>query len=235
LKPRDWLAAVSKAEPSLRQAEYNGVKYLSGGDMSCYMPDERTLLAAPDARIRDLIQTGGRSARPAWADGWDKVSSGPVVAMVNVDVVGRVLDAQLAGHADSLISAVAPIWQNSRVVVLNLSLDKNLALHAIAESPNPEAGKKVVKILQAFTTLAENYLDAFSRSVEQGNGPDKAAAAEIVGIAKDVLGHVEITQQGNLVDLRMQTEKVGPNTISGLVWPAVRKMQESASRMQSQK
>ena len=53
LKPFDWLKAMQKAEPVLQEAEFGGTKYLTtrqpagrGGQLSYYMPDERTLIGS---------------------------------------------------------------------------------------------------------------------------------------------------------------------------------------------
>ena len=239
LKPFDWLKMVQKFEPGLVEAEFGGVKYLSsanlrpGLQLSFYMPDDRTVIAAPEARIRELIQSGGREARPAWADGWDKVAQGPVVAMVNVEVLGKVLDMTIGRMPDSSMTMMVPLWQNTRMALAGMTLDKGVSVHVIGEAPSPEAGKKVSKNLQALATLAENYLDGFSSKLGQLKPEEGAAFTQIVDIGKDLLAHLKITEQGNLVDIQCQSEKLGPNTITGLVWPIIARARQAAQRSAS--
>jgi beta-lactamase regulating signal transducer with metallopeptidase domain len=235
LKPFDWLKAMQTAEPTLHGAEFGGAKYLTspqgpGLQLSFYMPDDRTMIGAPEARIRDLIQTGGKDARPAWADGWDKVSGGPLVGMINLDVVGKFLDAGVGRMPGAILATIAPLWQNTRVVVAGVSMDKTLSLHAIAETPSAEAGKKVSKNLQAVATLGENLLDGLAKSLDQAPETERAAAGQIIALGKELLGHLEIKDQGNLVDVQTHSEKISPKKIANLIVPAIFKMRQAASR-----
>ncbi|CAN5424735.1 hypothetical protein BH10PLA2_BH10PLA2_05820 [soil metagenome] len=242
LKPFDWLKALRTVEPSLQEAELAGIKYLRtplqaglSSQLSFYMPDDRTLVGAGDARLRELIQVGGKGPRPAWADGWDKVATGPIVGMLNVDALGKLLNMEV-GNAQgpgSLMTMIAPLWQNSRIALFGVNLDKALSLHVVAEAPSAEAGKKLTKNLQALATVADNYLDGLSKMVEQVPPAEKAAASQMLDIAKDLLGHLQVTQQGNFVDVTTQSEKFGPNIVTSMVWPAVKKAREGAQRAAS--
>ena len=237
LKPFDWLKALRKAEPVLQEVEFGGIKYLSpqqpgnpGTTPSFYMPDDRTLIGAPEARIRDLIQTGGKDARPAWAEGWDKVSNGPLVGMVNLEVIGKFMDAMVGSTHSGALASFAPLWQNTRVVVAGVGMDKTLSIHAIAETPSNEAGKKVTKNLQAVATLGENYLEGLSRTLEQAPAAERSPVGQILSLCKELLGHLEIKEQGNFVDMQTQSEKFGPNTVATMVLPAIFKMRLAAQR-----
>ena len=115
LKPFDWLKAMQKRDPVLQEAEFGGVKYLTtrqpagrGRDFSYFMPDERTLIGAPEARIRELIQNGGKGARPVWAESWDTVSNGPIVGILNVEVIGKYLDTDQSVMSGAVMMAFAP-------------------------------------------------------------------------------------------------------------------------------
>ncbi len=239
LKPFDWLKAMQKRDPVLQEAEFSGVKYLTtrqpagrGRDFSYFMPDERTLIGAPEARIRELIQNGGKGARPVWAESWDTVSNGPIVGILNVEVIGKYLDTDQSVMSGAVMMAFAPLWQNTRVFVAGVSMDKTLTVHAIAETPSNEAGKKVAKNLQAVATLGENFLDGFAKLSNQMPGPaaERAAVGQIHVIGKELFERLEIKEQGSFVDLQTQSEKFGPKAIATLILPAILKMRQEAER-----
>jgi hypothetical protein len=239
LKPFEWLKALHKAQPSSRETEFAGVKYLvttpRGGrerQLSYFMPDERTLVGAPDARIRELIQKGGKDVRPTWAENWDNVSNNPLVGMINAEVLRKFLDADRGARQDVLMMALAPLWQDTQVFVAGVSLDKTLTVQAVAETPSNEAGMKVARNLRAVATLGENFLVGFAKLAEQMQRPpaERAAVAQILAIVKELVGRLEIKEQGNLVELRTQSEKFGPKTVATLVLPVLLKMREEAER-----
>ena len=220
----------AKAEPVLRKRKLRH-KYLShaatspGGPPSTYARRAPVEPGSPHSR---QSKQAGKDAQPAWA--WDKVSGGPLVGMVNLDVLGKILDAELGRTPAAMMATIAPLWQNTRMVVAGVSMDKTLTIHAIAETPSNEAGKKMTKNLQAVATLGENLLDGLSRSLEQAPAAEKAAAGQLIAIGKELLGHLEIKEQGNFVDLQTQSDKFGPHTVATIVLPAIFKARLDAQR-----
>ena len=236
-KPLDFLAVLRKATPNMLEVEYSGAKYSklpnsTDGEPCFYMPDGRTLVGGPEARIRDLIQSGGKSARPNWADSWDKLAGGQVVAMIDVESIGKLLKLT---QNEPLLGFVGPVIDNAKTAFLGLNLGKNLTIKASFESRSPDEAQKVSKTLQALATLAENGLDALSKQpqLQKMQGDEKAMTLQLFAIAKDLLGHSLVAQEGPSVSLQLQTDKFGANTVSSLVLPAVRKMRGSAGRMTS--
>ena len=111
-------------------------------------------------------------------------------------------------------------------------MDKTLTVHAIAETPSNEAGKKVAKNLQAVATLGENFLDGFAKLSNQMPGPaaERAAVGQIHVIGKELFERLEIKEQGSFVDLQTQSEKFGPKTVATIILPAILKMRQEAER-----
>ena len=240
LRPFKWLKNIPKVDPFLAEVEFQGVKYLiatrPGGpapQMSFYAPDDRTVIAAPEARIRELIQSGGREARPAWAEGWDKVAQGPVVAMVNVEVFGKVLDMSIGRKSDPILTLIAPLWQNTRIAVAGVTLEKGLTFHVVGETSAPEAGKKVIKNLQALATLANKLLDGLSKNLNQFQPAEKEIASQLIEAGKDMLTNLKITEQGSFVDVQSHSEKLGPSTLIGFLWPVITNVRNAAQRSAS--
>jgi prepilin-type processing-associated H-X9-DG protein len=243
IKPFDWIAALRKTDPNQQEVEFNGVKYYkhsyrrNGGDQGCYMPDERTIVEGSEARIRELIQSGGKAARPSWADGWDKISGGQVAAMIDADALVKVMNAERGNRNpnDPMFTLLAPLWENSKVAFIGINLNKNLVITGRSESPSEEAAQKVSKNLQAVATFAENGLEGLSKQLEHAQMPnqEKDLFLQLLSVGKDLLKHVQITQQGTVVNAQTQSDKVGANTVAGLLIPAAQKMRQSASRASS--
>jgi prepilin-type processing-associated H-X9-DG protein len=236
-KPLDFLAVLRKMAPNMLEVEYSGGKYgklpeTREGEPCFYMPDGRSLVGAPEARIRDLIQSGGKSTRPTWADSWDKLAGGQVVAMIDVESIGKLLKLT---HNVSLLGVVGPVIDNAKTAFLGLNLGKSLNIKASFESRNGDEAQKVSKTLQALATLAENGLDALSKQpqLQQMQGDEKAMTLQLFGIAKDLLEHARVAQEGPSVSVQLQTDKFGIKSVSSLVLPAVQKMRGSAARMTS--
>ena len=152
--------------------------------------------------------------------------------MVNLEVIGKILDCGPGRSPAAMMMMFAPLWQNTRMLVAGVSMDKTLTVHAIAETPSNEAGKKVAKNLQAVATLGENYLDGFAKMIDQEQGPaaERAAVGQIHAIGKELFEHLEIKEQGNFVDMQTQSEKFGPKTVATMVLPAILKMRQEAER-----
>jgi nitrate reductase gamma subunit len=243
IKPLDWIAAFRKEDPNQEAIEYNGAKYYKsssrkgGIDQAIYMPDERSIVGGSEARIRDLILSGGKAARPTWADGWDKFSGGQVAAMIDAEAFVRLMNAERGGRNpnDPMFTLFAPLWENSKVAFVGINLNKNLVITVKSESPSEEAAQKVSKNLQAVETFAENGLDGLGKQLEHAQMPkqEKDMFLQLLGVGKDLLEHVRITQQGTSVSVQTQSDKIGPDTIAGLLIPAAQKMRSSAKRSMS--
>jgi prepilin-type processing-associated H-X9-DG protein len=241
-KPIDWIALFrKKAMPNLQEINYNGGKYYratdqpgQGPDLCLYSPDARTIVGAPEARIRDLIQAGGKTPRPSWAVGWEEVAAGQVALMIDTETVGRFLTAQRTKLGpDSLVTLVAPLWENSKLAFVGIHLEKNLAVRVISESGSEDAAQKVAKNLQAVVTLAENGLDALRAQLGGASDQEKALANPLLDIGKELITNAKINHKGKEVSLQSQTVKFGTNTISALILQAVAKAREAASRARS--
>jgi beta-lactamase regulating signal transducer with metallopeptidase domain len=239
VKPFDWLKAMRAVEPSLQEAEFAGAKYLSSPQapgpnmqLSFYMPDDRTLVGATEARLRDLMQAGGKTPRPAWADGWDKVATGSVVGMLNVDALGKLLNMEGGNPqgAGAVMTMIAPLWQNSRIALFGINVEKTLRFQVVAEAPSAEAGKKLSKNIQALATVAENFLESVAPMIEQAPADEKPAIKQLLAVAKDLLGQLQIKQNDNFVDVSTHTDKLGSKEITGVLLPAIRKARQSAQR-----
>jgi beta-lactamase regulating signal transducer with metallopeptidase domain len=241
-KPIDWIALLrKKAMPNLQEVNYNGSKYYraaeqpgQGPDICLYSPDARTIVGAPEARIRDLIQAGGKTPAPSWAVGWAEVATGQVALMIDTESLGRFLTAQPGKLApDGFVAGVAPLWENSKLAFVGIHLDKNLAFRVISESGSEDAAQKVAKTLRAVVTLAENGLDGLKKQIETASDQEKAIAGPLLNIAADLTAHVKVDQKGKEVSLQTQSEKFGTNTVSAMLLPAVAKAREAASRTRS--
>jgi prepilin-type processing-associated H-X9-DG protein len=241
-KPIDWIALLrKKAMPNLQEVNYNGGKYYrateqpgQGPDLCLYSPDARTIVGAPEARIRDLIQAGGKTPRPSWAVGWEEVAAGQVALMIDTETVGRFLTAQRTKLGpDSLVTLVAPLWENSKLTFVGIHLEKNLAVRVISESISEDAAQKVAKNLQAVVTLAENGLDALRAQLGGASDQEKLLVNPLLDIGKELITNAKINHKGKEVSLQSQTVRFGTNTISALILPAVAKVREAASRLRS--
>jgi prepilin-type processing-associated H-X9-DG protein len=243
IKPLDWIAALRKVDPNQQAIEFNGTKYYKtsfrrgGTEQGLYMPDERSVVGGSEARIRELIQSGGKAVRPTWADGWDKVSGGQVAAMIDAEAFAKLMNAERANRNrnDSLIPLLESLWENSKVAFVGINLNKNLVITGRSESQTEEAAQKLSKNLRTLQTFADNGLGAMSKQLGQAQMPkqEKDMFLQLIGIGKDLLKHVQITQQGTIVNVQTQSDKVGPSTIAGLLVPAAQKMRASSSRMVS--
>ncbi len=243
IKPLDWIEAMRKVDPSQQTIDFNGTKYYKPSfrrgaiEEAFYMPDERSVVGGSEARIRDLIQTGGKAARPTWADGWDKVSGGQVAAMIDAETFARLMNAERANRNrnDPILPLLEPLWENSRVAFVGINLNKNLVITAKSESQSEEAAQKLSKNLPALQTFAENGVDGLSKQLEHAQMPkeEKDMFLQLLRVGKDLLEHVQITQQGTSVSVQTQSDKIGPDTIAGLLIPATQRMRSAAKRMTS--
>ena len=151
-------------------------------------------------------------------------------------MVARIIVERQNGQPlPATLALVAPLWENSKVAVFGANLTKALVITGKSESRSEEAAQKVSKNLQAVATMAENALDNLSKQLEGERMPipEKNMFLQLLGVGKDLLKHVQITQQGTMVSVQTQSDKVGANTVAGLLIPAAQKMRSSASRMQS--
>src|SRR5262249_3029267 len=85
VKAFDWKAKLQKLVKDVKEVSYEGQTYyktpqprvffFQGKGLCFFIPDDRTIVAAPEENLRGLIRRGPE-ARPAylWAEGWQQVA-----------------------------------------------------------------------------------------------------------------------------------------------------------------
>ena len=239
---QNWKEVASKFLPAFVEVEcgngkyYKPAKQVPEGAEHCFtIPNNRTLVIAPELAIREMIKSGGRYPRPAWADGWEKVAGDQVAAMVDFEAVRKILATITTPNSNTaaFLGMFAPLWDNSKVGFAGLRLDKNLSFHALTESSTEEGARKASQTVQAMLTLAENGLGVLAKAPEGARQPDAAFKAQTLGIIGDLIKHAKVTQQGKVVNLKTVTEMLGADNLASLLGPAVAKADEAANRVQS--
>jgi prepilin-type processing-associated H-X9-DG protein len=175
-KPQDWKALLSKlVGPRLAEARHDGQAYFrleDHGPMSwgVYAPDDRTVVAAEEVVLRDLIaERNAPAPRHPWDEAWKKVTKGQVMMALDTRWLRRLIGRAQPGrpHGEMVaLETFAPLYEKADSYAASLDVtDRSLAIDLAAESGSAENAKAVADTLQAVLTLGKNALQGLRRDL----------------------------------------------------------------------
>jgi hypothetical protein len=243
-KPQDWKALMTNmAGPGLQEARHDGQTYFRNGNggpapWAFFMPDDRTLVAAEEVALRELIADRNAPAtRHPWDLAWNKVARGQVMLALDTRWLRRKLAAATGGPgyppgAIVKFETFAPLYEKAQSYAVSLNAsDQSLAIDLVAAVGGPENAGPVAETLQAVVTLGKNALQGLRREVDRqprvGEGAEWALQA-----AGSVLDKARVETTEGFVRLHAESSVDLAEGIR-LLAPAVTSARAAARRAQS--
>jgi hypothetical protein len=182
-KSQNWKETIGKmAGPGIAEARQDGQTYLrldQGGPLTwgVYTPDDRTLVAAQEVVLRELI--ADRNAPPSrhpWDEAWQKVARGQVMLALDTRWLRRELAQASAGPGQApgamlKFETFAPLYEKAQSYAASLvASDRSLAIDLVAAAGSAENARPVAETLQAIVTLGKNAAQGLRRELDRRPG-----------------------------------------------------------------
>ena len=217
-KPQDWNGMLKQfINPNQQEARHDGQSYVrvepNGPPSSWgfYLPDDRTLVAAPESLLRDLIED--RNAAPprqSWDEAWKKIAKGQLNLAVDTRWLRRRIGPGPAGpgyppQARFILETLSPLLEKARSYAVGIDAsDRQITMDLQARAGSEEDAKPVADTLQAFVTLGKNAAQGMRQ--EFGRKPGGGEAMEWILRAVDsLLDKARIDTSEGFVHLRAET------------------------------
>jgi beta-lactamase regulating signal transducer with metallopeptidase domain len=202
----------------------------------CYfLPDDRTVVFAPESEMTPLIvETIKPQPKPTWADLWQRVATGKVAVMLDVEKLRKQIEPELKqAPMAAMLAMIGPLWQDSQRLLIGTDLsDKKLGLLALDQCPSEEAAARVERTCEALLTMASNGL-AQVRKIDAGGPADVVAIKKtLMGAAEELVKQARVSREGSSVVLKSEGSGATLLAAASVAMPAIGKSREAAKRVQ---
>ncbi len=221
-RAQDWKALLGKLfGADSREARHDGQTYahmFANGPpgWGFYMPDDRTLVAAREVLLRELIED--RNAPPSshvWDDAWKKVSKGQVVLALETRWLRRRIAEGMVGGPSapgqpsagmSGIETFSPLLEKAKSYAISIGAsDRILSLDLVARAGSEPDAKPVVETLQALLTLGKNAANGMRRDLDRKPAPGVNAKEWALRAAGSLLEKAQVESSEGFVRLHAES------------------------------
>ncbi|MHB1561171.1 MAG: DUF1559 family PulG-like putative transporter [Isosphaeraceae bacterium] len=246
-KAQDWKAQINRfvaasLQPGLKleEARHDGQTYYRfGGDLmvlGIFTPDDRTVVAAEEVVLRDLITDRNTTARHHWDDAWKRVAKGPLMIALDARWLRRQIAHSMprGGPPDAriLLDTFAPLYERAESYAASLQVnDQSVAINVVGGTTNPQNARDIAETAQAVLTLGKNALRGIKRDL---NGERHGSEAQewLFQSADSILAQAKVETTEGFVRLHADAPVDVAEGIR-LVAPAVGTARAAARRAQS--
>ena len=199
-----------KVDPEMRRpkrvpARAGELPEAGEGNEAYGTPDDRTLILGREDSLRKYL-ANRRKGKPAIAAGeaWEKVSSGAIVAGVDMEVVREQFDKKGPPRgSDAEFQALAPLWKDSEYLAAGIILDgKTIHFRAAASCSDEELAGNVADTAKAAVTLTRNMI----RSLRERERDIPPFAVFLLQTGDGLLKTVAVQQTETLVSAQTSTQ-----------------------------
>ncbi len=248
-KPQDWKAVLGQLlGPNPQEARHDGQTYVrtnSNGPQTggIFTPDDRTLVAAPENLLRELIED--RSAPPSrhsWDEAWQKVAKGQVMLALETRWLRRRIAQAMPGRptapgqpSDGMLSleTFSPLLEKARSYALGINAsDRGLTVDLVAHAGSDEDAKPVIETIQALLTLGKNATQGLRRDFDRRLASGGDAMEWVVQAAGSLLEKARVETSEGFVHVHAESAVDLAEGIKSLV-PAVTSAQVATRRSMS--
>ncbi|HEV7225923.1 MAG TPA: DUF1559 domain-containing protein, partial [Pirellulales bacterium] len=237
----DWKGFGDKTAGEPVAASFLGKNYVKPSStsperLSYYLPDDRTIVLAPEPQLQRLLAL--EKTTPAKASWADQRPTGDAVAMVDMRAFNTALGAELkrAPPPAAMLNSFSPLWEETDRLFLSLNCSDGVQLAAAAHCGSPQAAEKVNKTIEAAVTLASNALGRLADGVAAApNRPEQAGIILVLSdLGTTLLKQAELKTDGNIVRWQSKVDLDVADTAVAVLAPAVMAARTAAQRAQSQ-
>ncbi len=245
-RAQDWKAQISRFleqdrhAPRLEEAKHEGQTYSrvdGGGSMvlGIFTPDDRTVVAAEEVVLRDLITDRNATARHHWDDAWKRVAKGQLMIALDARWLRRqIAHATPHGPPDAriMLDTFAPLYEKAESYAASIQVnDQSVAIDVVGGTTSPQNARDVAETAQAVLTLGKNALRGVKRDLN-GQRRGSEAAEWLIQSADSILAQAKVETTEGFVHLHADAPVDIAEGIR-LVAPAVGSARTAARRAQS--
>jgi beta-lactamase regulating signal transducer with metallopeptidase domain len=229
---QEWQAVIQRLTPEPEHVEIAGQRYVripNDPQKLCLMVvDDRTLVIQPEAKMRETIVNMGRPGqRHQTADLWAKVAgSQAAIAAVPIEGLEMHLNKSPAHH---LANSLAPLWRDTRLMVVGFEVTDQPGLIGYIECKSPEGTQQVVRTLEALRTLFQNAEPNIRKSVAAQ--PEHMASLTLPALnsVSTIIDSAKLTADDRLIEIKAEGSS-GAAAALAVLAPAVQSAREAARR-----
>jgi hypothetical protein len=234
--------------PDSQEARHDGQTYIrtnpnAPSGWGIYIPDDRTLVAAPEELLRELIEDRNVPVpRHSWDEAWNQAAKGQFMLSLETRWLRRRIAQARAGErggpwrtSDAMLQleTFSPLLDKARSYALGVTAsDSGLAMDLVATVGSESDGKPVAETLQAVVTLSKNTVEGLRRNVEHQPGAQGEGLDWLLQAACSLLDRAQVERSASLIRLRTDASVDLAEGIKLLV-PAVSNARAASNRATS--
>ncbi|MCA9015791.1 MAG: DUF1559 domain-containing protein, partial [Planctomycetaceae bacterium] len=238
-KEIDREAAISNLGVANQAAQYKGQTYLknivgSRSEMRLFLDKHTLIFTTREKDMQAMIDTMQQGGTRRWAKQWQSIRNASVAWVIDMRVARAIVGnkpTQLTAANAPVLGVISPIWENTNVVSLGLSVHQNLSINAtLSQDQN---GESVRDTLDAVLILARNMLSQMRQNISGDNVQERLALMSLMDTAAQAMKSIKVTQNGEDVAVAAMLPEDTVSQLVAIMVPAVMQAREAASRAHS--
>jgi prepilin-type processing-associated H-X9-DG protein len=242
-KPQDWKHVLAQLGGPWQDIVLDGQLYYRApqpsADAPCaFPPDDRTLVVAQEALLRELIlDRNAATPNRVWDGAWKKVAKGQLTVALETRWLRRRITQGMPPSGPGgprggppLLETISPLLERAQAYAVGIDASRGLTVDAVAATGSEQNTKPVSDTLQAVLTLSKNALSGLKREIS--GEPIGEAMDWVVTAGDSLLEKAQIDASGDFVHLHATSPIELAEGIRRLA-PVATAAHDSARRAQS--
>jgi len=212
VRENDFRILIEKM-PGLEEKQFAGKTYYKSRPSGvCYFrPDERTILLDLEENMQLFLVRGPDvKADFARADSWQET------AKSHLFLAGESMNFKqmiTLSPESGFLSVFAPLWEQSKSLVVSASLAENFSLQAHANCENESDAEAVQETTAAAMALLKNYL--------KGTATPEPAMQRLIETGKELLNQMKVERDGKVVHVTSASAIPSEEMLGTVIVPVV--------------
>ncbi len=196
--------------------------------------DYQTLLSGSSDGIAKLLEARRRREQPpAWTAELSSVADSDMFAVADMTKLRTVLQNQFQQDPNPMYGMLAPLWQNTDLMIWRATLGDQLGLALDMWSPDAMGAAKVEERVKMLVPLGQGMLESLKAQLAKMPAESRQANESAIRIGEEALNNLKVETTEDRVTVSLDTEADGLAKIVATMLPAVSAAREAARRTQT--
>lgn len=235
-QPNDFVGLIKGVGGETTDGLHKGAKLRkSKSGQIFHQLDDRTLVLGMEQQVTFLMDVvKGGPGKVLWHRKFAPVAEDQFCAVFEVDPIRTRMELQTKRpQASAVLSAFAPLWRDTRLVVVGAKLIGNTNVHVTAYCESEDGAVKVERTAGSLVPLAKNMIaeakDKFAKLPREAQGP----VSTMIAFMETLLDEVKITRDGRMVSVRADTPGTAIPILVAAILPAIQQARTAAGNAQT--
>ncbi|QDU11016.1 DUF1559 domain-containing protein [Gimesia aquarii] len=204
------------------------------GESLLFVNDRTVIIANKEKSLQQIVQAMQHGGSNRWSKQWKTVENDSLAALFNIRLAREIVwnkQSNLIVINPMIQGVISPIWENTDVLLLGLTINKEIDLTSMLYQE--KNGESIKKTLEAILTLSSNMLEQMKQNIGSDNVQERLSLISLMELAEKVVKSTKVTQKGENVSFTISLPDDSGIQMVAFLLPAVLQAREAARRTQS--